>query len=155
MNDEWGTPDELFLSLDDEFDFKFDAACKTINAKCSTGNFLDLGIDAMEAPWHKAIGSIWLNPPYSRGNILSFMKKAYLESLLMDHPVVCLIRCDPTTRWFKNWVDGKALEVRLLKRRVRFVGADASYPWPCCVVVYNRHLHLPNQKTVYHLWDWK
>ncbi len=156
MNDEWCTPDDLFNSLNSEFDFKFDAACKLANAKCSTGNYLDLGIDALEAPWHKAIGSIWLNPPYSRGNILPFMKKAYAESQLCNEYIVCLVRDDPTARWYKNWVDGKALEVRRLKKRVRFIGAPASYPFPCCVVIYHKPSmdQLLGEETNYCLWSW-
>lgn len=155
MNDEWETPNDLFFKLNDEFNFSFDAACKTDNAKCSTGNFLDLGLEALEAPWHMAHGAVWLNPPYSRGNIYPFMQKAYGESQLTDKPIVCLVRCDPTARWFKNWVDGKAFEVRMLKHRVQFVGADASYPFPCCVVIYDRTLHAAEQDTIYSLWSWK
>ena len=154
-NDEWRTPNDLFETLNREFYFSFDAACKTINCKCSTGNYFDLGMDALEAPWHMASRSIWLNPPYSRGNIYPFMQKAYMESLLTDNQIVCLVRDDPTARWYKNWVDGKALEVRRLKHRVRFMDADASYPFPCCVVIYDRRLHLPNQDTAYRLWSWK
>lgn len=155
MNDEWETPDELFNKLNEEFNFTFDAACKTHNSKCSTGNNLDLSLDALEAPWHAASGSIWLNPPYSRNNIYPFMQKAYMESLKTDHAIVCLVRDDPTARWYKNWVDGKALVVRRLKRRVIFKNAKSSYPFPCCVVIYSRKLHAHDQQTVYNLWDWK
>ena len=155
MNDSWETPDDLYEVLHKEFNFSFDAACTTSNCKTEVGNFYDIGVDGLEAPWHMAGRSIWLNPPYSRGNINAFMQKAYMESLLTDNNVVCLVRCDPTARWFKDWVDGKALEVRMLKHRVRFKDADASYPFPCCVVIYNRCLHVPNQQTVYSLWSWK
>ena len=154
-NDNWGTPNELFNVLNDEFNFSFDAACTIENSKCSTGNYFDLGMDALEAPWHMASESIWLNPPYSRGNIYPFMQKAYMESLLTDKSVVCLVRDDPTARWYKNWVDGKALEVRRLKHRLKFVDAKASYPFPCCVVIYNRQRHAPDQQTVYNLWSWR
>ena len=152
-NDNWCTPDDLFDKLNEDYNFSFDAACTTKNAKCSTGNFLDLGIDALEAPWYMSRGSIWLNPPYSRGNIYPFMQKAYSESLRTDNYVVALVRDDPTARWYKNWVDGKAFCVLRLKRRVKFIGADASYPFPCCVVIYNRALN--DHETIYKLWDWK
>jgi len=155
MNDEWRTPGELYEVLNAEFNFTFDAACTVFNSKCRSGNFIDIGIDALEAPWNKAEGSIWLNPPYSRGNIYPFMQKAYMESLLTDHPIVCLVRDDPTARWYKNWVDTKAYAVRRLKRRVVFNGAKASYPFPCCLVIYNSCFHVPNSDTIYNLWDWK
>lgn len=153
--DNWETPDELYEVLNEEFNFSFDAACTTINSKCPVGNYSDLGMDALEAPWHKASGAIWLNPPYSRKNINYFMEKAYMESMLTDNPVVCLCRCDPTAKWFKEWVDDKAYEVRLLMRRIKFKDADASYPFPCCVVIYNRHQITRTVVTKYYLWDWK
>lgn len=83
------------------------------------------------------------------------MEKAYMESMLTDNPVVCLCRCDPTAKWFKEWVDDKAYEVRLLMRRIKFKDADASYPFPCCVVIYNRHQITRTVVTKYYLWDWK
>ena len=83
------------------------------------------------------------------------MQKAYTESTLTDNYIVCLVRDDPTARWYKNWVDGKAFEVRRLKHRVRFVDADASYPFPCCIVIYNRLKHDSDQQTNYNLWSWK
>lgn len=149
--DSWETPDELFDVLNEEFNFSFDAACTTKNSKCSSGNFYDIGIDALEAPWFMSSKAVWLNPPYSRGNINLFMEKAYSESLLTDNSIVCLVRQDTTAKWFKDWVDNKAHEVRLLKRRIRFKGAEASYPFPCCVVIYKRG---QEQKTNYRLWDW-
>lgn len=156
-NDEWETPDELFNKLNDEFNFSFDAACTTTNCRCSTGNFLDLGLEALEAPWHMASGSVWLNPPYSRGNIYPFMQKAFMESQQTDNAVVCLVRDDPTARWYKNWVDGKAFEVRRLKRRITFRDAKSSYPFPCCVVIYDKGSMdcLMGSETQYSLWDWK
>lgn len=157
MNDEWQTPNDIYNRLDSEFNFKFDAACTTKNKKCDVGNFIDIGVDALEAPWYMSQGSIWLNPPYSRGKIAPFMQKAYMESLKTDHAVVCLVRCDPTARWFKDWVNDKAIYVRMLEHRVCFVGAEASYPFPCCIVIYKRDQHLIDEviETNYHLWSWK
>lgn len=155
MNDERETPDELFNVLDIEFNFQFDLAASIENRKTE-----DFSTNSLEVPWSFFNrGPMWLNPPYSRGNIDKFMKKAYEESL-NGCTIVCLVRDDPSTNWYRDYVDGRAVEVRRLVRRVRFIGADSCYNFPCCIVVYKPpvkgHSGVPlYEPTKYFLWDWK
>jgi len=82
MNDGWETPWDLFKILDDEFHFSLDVCADYKNHKVNPffgeyhpGEF----IDSLAQPWAKA--TCWMNPPYSRGNIDRFIKKAYNESI--------------------------------------------------------------------------
>jgi len=157
MNNEWETPDDLWDKLDEEFEFSLDAACTKLNCKDTPRHiFKDDNEDSLRKDWgvlcttDELPRTVWLNPPYSRGNIDKFMEKAYNE-FLKGCTVVALVRDDPSTSWYRKWVDGKAAEVRRLVRRVRFVGADSAYNFPCCVVVYSTD----GYPTKYHLWDWK
>lgn len=59
---------------------------------------------------------MFLNPPYS--NPTPWVKKAYEESL-KGKTIVGLLRGDTSTRWFHDWVLGKA-ELRFIKGRLRF-----------------------------------
>jgi hypothetical protein len=100
-----------------------------------------------------------VNPPYSRGNIDAFMRKAWNEWRMGNATkVVALVRLDPSTSWFESFVHGKAAEVLMLDRRVRFVGATSGYPFPCCLVVYdNDRIVLDDNNNVvtqYKIWSW-
>lgn len=133
MNDEWGTPDLLYDKLHREFNFKYDLCANANNTKCpSWSNDVELFLANYD---HEPFKNYWMNPPYSRGNIDKCMKAAY-ELSLKGNTVVCLVRDDPTTAWYKKYVDGKASEVRRLRNRVKFIGADNCYNFPICVVVY-------------------
>ena len=65
-----------------------------------------------------------MNPPYSRGNIDKFCKKAYEESQ-KGCTVVGLLPGDCSTKWFHNYVM-KAHEIRFLSRRVRFINPETG-----------------------------
>ncbi|MBD3293816.1 MAG: adenine methyltransferase [Armatimonadia bacterium] len=154
MNDEWETPDALYLALDDEFHFDLDAAADDYNFKHPNylGHWEDN--DAFDIAWHLVGKTVWLNPPYSRKKIRAFMKKAMEESE-NGCTVVALVRDDPSASWYQRFVDGKAKEVRRLVRRIKFVGAESAYNFPVCVVVYKPNEDQSVIDTDYYLWDWK
>lgn len=161
MDDYWETPKDLFDKLNKEFLFDVDVCATPETKKCGHwfGELGHLGfIDALQADWYDdtvmGFTSFWMNPPYSRGNIEKFMEKAYKESL-KGATVVCLVRFDPSAKWFQNWVDDKAEEVRMLARRVKFVGAPSAYNFPCCIVIYNPNCSKYEYITDYYIWDWK
>jgi len=149
--DYWETPPELFKKLDDEFAFELDAAANFDNAKCFA--YFNEEDNSLDKDW-SGYTSVWLNPPYSRGNIEKFMEKAYKESQ-KGCTVVCLVRFDPSTQWFQDWVDRGAVEVRMLARCVKFVGAPSAYNFPYCVVIYNPNYSEYEFITDYYIWDWK
>jgi phage N-6-adenine-methyltransferase len=149
MNDEWETPDELFEVLDREFDFGFDLCANILNARCP--DYTDDVAEYVDSYSGEEHGQYWMNPPYSRSKIGTCMKAAW-DLAQMGKYVVCLVRDDPSARWYQNYVDGKATEVRRLKHRVKFKGAEDSYNFPCCVVVYRDNTE---GTTEYKLWSWK
>lgn len=158
QSDQYETPDDLFEALDQEFHFGLDAAAKWDNHKCERffGHYYpddpDAFVDALSVPWdtgHK--GAVWLNPPYSRGNIDAFVEKAISEHFSNRLTIVLLTRCDPTTKWFKRLAQ-HSFEIRLLARRVKFKGEDHLYNFPCAVSILAPTNSLV--MGVFRLWDW-
>jgi site-specific DNA-methyltransferase (adenine-specific) len=74
-----------------------------------------------------------MNPPYGK-HISDWMKKAYHESL-KGATVVCLVHSRTDTRWFHNWVYGKA-EIRFVKGRLKFGDGKGSAPFPSMIAIY-------------------
>lgn len=147
--DYWGTPQDLYDVLNNEYHFDIDVCANNENHKHE--RYFNEDMNALEQDW--SFGSCWMNPPYSRGNITKFMKKAYEESR-NGSIVVALVRFDPSAKWYQKWVHGKADEVRMLSRRVKFEGADSMYPFPCCVVVYHPEFDPEAESTIYSIWNW-
>jgi site-specific DNA-methyltransferase (adenine-specific) len=120
------TPPSLFKMLDDRFHFALDAACSRENCLCFRGIFGDEDYDAIDHDWFKLSDGqpIYVNPPYSRGNIDRFIKKAYSESL-KGATVVMLLPSDTSTRYFHNYCM-KASEIIFLQPRVHFNRPDGT-----------------------------
>ena len=74
-----------------------------------------------------------MNPPYGRA-IESWVRKAYQSSLAGVTVVYLLPARTDTTWWHRNVA--RAAEVRFLKGRLRFGGAEHSAPFPSAVVVF-------------------
>lgn len=86
------------------------------------------------------VGSVWLNPPYSM--LRQFVAKA-AEERRKGATTVMLIPARTDTRAFHDHIwdlssnsPRPGIEVRFLKGRIRFVGADNSAPFPSMVVVF-------------------
>jgi len=116
--DNYRTPDYVFDWLDKEFDFDLDAACNMENCKCDFG--YDFEINGLKKCWEPL--TTWLNPPYS--DPYPWVKKAYEESL-KGATVVCLLPADTSTKWFHEWVIGKA-EVRFVEGRIKFINPETG-----------------------------
>jgi site-specific DNA-methyltransferase (adenine-specific) len=133
-SDHWQTPQPLFDQLDAEFHFHCDVAADETNSKC--GQFLS---DPLNTPWYP--DTYFMNPPYSKWG--EFIKKAHEESK-RGSIIVCLIPSRTCTKAWHAYVM-QAYEIRLIKKRVRFVSPDPteklnSAPFPSCVVVFNEGL---------------
>lgn len=141
---DWATPQALFDALDSEFDFQLDAAASTENTKCEL--FLDEGDDALSAPVWPVLrgGAVWLNPPYGR-DIGRWIKRSYLESR-KGITVVVLVFARTDTKWWHRWAM-RAAEVRMIKGRVTFAGANAAAPAPSCVLVFSEEYRTPRFTT--------
>jgi len=149
VNDEWETPDWLFQALHAEFRFTIDAAASRTNHKLP--RYWTARDDALQQSW--AGERIWLNPPYSRGQIERWLAKVRKE---VDAPspaqlVVALLPADTSTQYFHRSI-AQADEVRFLEGRVRFVGAPGAPKFGSLIAIWQGRLALPRRP---HLCSWK
>lgn len=132
---DWCTPQAFFDRLDGEFHFVLDAAATKENAKCQ--RFFTPDDDALTQSWDCG-GAVFCNPPYGR-TIGRWCKKAWEESQKMRNPVVMLIPARTDTRYFHDYIYGKA-EVRFVRGRLKFEDekgtVKASAPFPSMVVIW-------------------
>jgi phage N-6-adenine-methyltransferase len=108
ISDQWETPPWLWKQLNEIFNFDYDACCTNYN------QLAPLFGDVLEKDW--PLGNIFMNPPYSKPK--EFLRRAY-EASLDGTTVVALIKGDPSTTWWNEWVKDKATLIWLPKR-VRF-----------------------------------
>jgi len=129
---EWGTPQEFFDELNREFDFTLDPCASHENAKCE--RYFTKDEDGLAQSW--AGERVFMNPPY--GNQASnWIAKAYFESQYAE-VVVALLPARTDTRWFHDFVYGKA-EIRFVKGRLKFVAPDGKTG--IINQIFRRHVH--------------
>lgn len=116
--DDWATPPDLYQQLNKEFDFNFDPC--PLNSE----------IDGLTIDWGS---SVFVNPPYS--NIKNFLIKAHAELNKESKTIVFLVPSRTDTRWFHDYVYGKA-ELRFIKGRLKFGGAKNSAPFPSMICIF-------------------
>lgn len=129
-SDNWETPQDFFDALNDEFHFTLDAAASDGNAKCA--RYFTKVQDGLAQDW---TGVVWCNPPYGR-EVKRWVAKA-AKSAGKGAVVVMLLPARTDTRWFHDYINGKA-EVRFVKGRLKFGGAKNSAPFPSMVVVFGK-----------------
>lgn len=143
-SDEWNTPQDLFDTLNKEFEFALDAAASKDNSKTIYYLKKNSEVDALTTNWYESLSKIWkwkgnknvwLNPPYSQNK--AFMKKAYEESE-KGLTVVCLIPSRTDTKYWHDYVM-KASEIRFIKGRLKFSDSKNSAPFPSCIVIFSEH----------------
>lgn len=138
--DMWATPQDLFDKLNDEFHFETDVCAIPENAKCC--KYYTPDIDGLKQEW---TGNCWCNPPYGR-EIGKWVKKAATSKAM----TVMLIPARTDTKWFHDYIYNKA-EIRFIKGRLKFGGAQNSAPFPSMICVFrgdkneskNKLQHLP------------
>lgn len=137
-SDEWATPQAFFDELHEEFQFDIDAAASEENAKCPV--WFGPPIDALALKsWATVPKTIWLNPPYSR--VREFIAKAR-EQAEAGHTVVCLVPARTDTRWWHDdvWsadhLPYPGVEIRFVRGRLKFGGAENGAPFPSVVIVF-------------------
>lgn len=125
---EWATPPKIFRDLDAEFGFTLDACADSSNAKCS--RYFSQEDDGLRQDW---TGTVWCNPPYGRGLIEQWVKKAYDEAG-RGALVVMLLPNSTDTRWFHDYcIRGK---VRFLRGRLKFGGTTGTPTFGSMIVVF-------------------
>ena len=130
---EWGTPQDLFDELHDEFDFTLDVAASDENAKCP--RYFTKEDDGLAQDWSGE--RCFMNPPYGYG-LKHWVEKAYRETtnpFSRAELVVGLLPVRSDTRWFHDYIYHKA-EFRLLKGRLKFEGGASASTFPSMIVVW-------------------
>ncbi|MBQ7701766.1 MAG: hypothetical protein IJT54_05115 [Candidatus Methanomethylophilaceae archaeon] len=72
-----------------------------------------------------------MNPPYGK-EILDWVRKAALSEAV----TVALLPARMDTKWYQEWVQPYASEVRFVKGRVKFRGASTGAPFPSVIAIY-------------------
>jgi site-specific DNA-methyltransferase (adenine-specific) len=128
-SEEWPTPADFFASLHAEFAFTLDPCATRANAKCR--KFFTKTADGLRQPW--GAETVFCNPPYGL-QMRAWARKCY-EASQDGATVVLLAHARTDTRWFHDWVYGKA-ELRFVRGRLRFGDGRQSAPFPSLVAVY-------------------
>jgi phage N-6-adenine-methyltransferase len=155
---DYETPDWFFNLLNDEFNFGMDACATKEDTKCTL--FISPEIDALKQNWSSAL-TYWCNPPYGRA-LGKWLRKAYEESQ-KGVRVVCLIPDRPDTKYWWDYCT-KAYEIRHLKGRLKFRGAEHAAPFPSAVAIFKPFDEIPaglthskiifnDRKVITRYWD--
>ena len=108
-NDDWYTPDYILKASRKAMGGQFDldpASSHKANEQVKAKTYFTRQDNGLSKVWNPELyKKVWLNPPYSRGNILSFVLKFLGE--LQDAQGIMLCRLDSSTRWFKLMVESK------------------------------------------------
>jgi site-specific DNA-methyltransferase (adenine-specific) len=124
----WATPQDFFDKLDAEFGFALDVCALRENAKCK--RYFTPEVNGLVQEWRDVC---WMNPPYGR-EIGRWVAKAF-ESARNGATVVCLLPARTDTAWWHDYVM-QACEIRFVRGRLRFGGAESGAPFPSAVVVF-------------------
>jgi phage N-6-adenine-methyltransferase len=138
----WQTPPALFDSLAAEFGpFDLDpcgAEDSYASRHCSV--FWTENDEPLLRPWP---GHVFVNPPYGHA-LRGWIDKCRYEAAVGNAAVVvALLPARTDTRWWHLWIGDHCQypsEVRFLKGRLRFVGANGPAPFPSVVVVWHEGL---------------
>ncbi len=132
---DWETPSPLFDQLHNEFNFNIDLAANEKNAKLP--DYFHMELDSLSQSWDNITG--WINPPYGR-SIGQWVKKAMDAK---NSTIAMLVPARTDTKWWSIFWDYKChrpktgIEVRFLKGRLKFGGAETSAPFPSAIVLLN------------------
>ena len=126
----WETPPDIFELCNEEFGFTLDVCAYPETAKCE--HYFTPEVDGLSQVWD---GRCWMNPPYGRV-IGDWMKKAWESAQSTASVVVCLVPARTDTDWWHRWA--MLGEIRFIRKRIRFVGADSCAPFPSAIVVFRK-----------------
>ena len=134
---EWKTPIWLFKKLESMFGkFDLDPATSEDNP-LSTPYFYTPREDGLKQKW---FGRVYVNPPYGRRVVYSWVSKAVYECVIKKNCdlVVMLLPARTDTLWFQNLVLKYASEIYFIRGRIKFVGAKNTAPFPSIIVVFKK-----------------
>jgi len=136
VKNSWETPQWLFDKLNKEYNFCMDVAASAKNTKV-WGVGRNYTTSALLFDWKaegdfqkQALGiegptNIWCNPPYGRGEIEPFVRKA-IEERDKGATTVMLLPASTDTDWWHKYVL-QANQLIFLKGRIRFEFEGAPF----------------------------
>jgi site-specific DNA-methyltransferase (adenine-specific) len=128
--DDWGTPPPLFEALHDEFAFTVDGAASAENALLPC--YWDKEHSALEQDWRGH--TVYINPPFDHKALAAFARKAWHETRQLNTNAVMLCPVKSDQRWWGEYAIRS--QIRFLRGRVKFAGADSALPVPCALLVF-------------------
>ena len=149
--DEWQTPPELFKVLDERYHIDLDVACTPENCLSRNHYGFTREENALTHDWNRFLmdngedaSVFYMNPPYGRGIIKEFVRKAYLETRRCGI-AVCLLPF-VGSGWFKDYCL-HAEEIQIIGR-VKYIGKDLegnairnSPTFDSCIVIFTPGYH--------------
>ncbi len=121
---DWRTPEAFYQALDAEFHFDFDPCPDRPH------------FDGLSIEWGLRN---YVNPPYQRGVTDKWVKKA-LEESRKGKLVVMLLPARTDNQWFQDYVLPEARQIRFIRGRLKFKGAEHGAPFPSCIVIFGEPL---------------
>lgn len=112
----WATPEAVYRALDEEFSFTLDPCPLRSD-----------GIEGLMLSW--AGQRVYCNPPYGRG-VARWLDKAPEATV-----AVYLLPARTDTAWWHKYAP-LASEVRFIRGRLKFGGAQYDAPFPSVVLVF-------------------
>jgi len=131
---DWETPDHLFDALNKEFHFTLDVCAHSENKKLD--RYFSPADNSLIQDWSNDV--CFMNPPYNR-DVYTWMQKAYNE-FQNGATVVCLIAARTDTKYWHEFCM-RATEIRLIRGRLKFKGADNSATFPSAIIVFDPATH--------------
>jgi phage N-6-adenine-methyltransferase len=125
------TPQWLFEKWNAIFRFDTDVCANKKNHKCE--KYFTYEQNGLVQSW----GSVnWMNPPYSKGSLDKWLKKA-TEQQLEGKTTVALVPGDTSTKWYQeNILDAKSVTVVPLRKRIKFGDIESGAKFASHIVIY-------------------
>ena len=128
---DWTTPKEFFDIVNMEFSFTVDAAASLDNTMLP--RFWDRRRNGLRQDWtHERI---WCNPPYGKEQKPFIAKAAECKAEVS----VLLIPARTDTAVWHEWIFPLA-EIRFLRGRITFQGAQDTAPFPSALVIFRKEV---------------
>jgi phage N-6-adenine-methyltransferase len=151
----WATPQWLFNYLNAFYEFQLDVCAEPWNAKCP--NYFSEEDNGLQKPWRR---SNWLNPPYSGQYPISLWLAKALEEAEKGNLTVALVKNDPSTSWYSEYILQASYIYILYGARVQFEPPPgvkkSSCAFPSIVAVFDhdrycivQHKNLKTWKIMY------
>lgn len=127
--------------------FTLDAAAIDGNA-AKAGEWITPDMDALKTPWTPTKpGAVWCNPPFSQKQL--FLKRAWDQARAHGVTVCLMVPYERATKWWREYVSGRATVVYLPEGRYNYCDADSKVEivgcnFASCFVVFTP-LAMPTQ----------